>query len=584
MRGMAGLLIHASLNREILHKPFNLGLLQVKLLVSHRNEFLRSAFLALAVVGHLAAQTPGGEIVQSTQSSTTSGFGEYVASIVDLDGDGIAEIIASNPNLGPGFCFLDLSDPSSALGVVSCQSGFADICSVPDMDGDGLPDAVLVDTDSTSGGAIGVLRVFGWDPNAIGGGAIKVIDQVTTTEVGVSEFLGPIAFLHEDTSGVSTFAIRSLISGQSDPVVVTFEYDTASNPPYSVTKLDEISEPGTWNSVGSFGESLASAGTSTPAVFIGAPRVAPYGKVAKFRASDGSLLKEYKASPTGQLAQTEFGSHVASIDLDMDGDLELLVGTDQPTTANIPDKILIFDQFGTGQPDSNHLVQIDGANGFLEPAPWGLRAGEDYDQDGRPDYMATSDHAGGVSVYSGLDSELLYSERFVAAGTLHSATFLGGPQVVVFGHPDYNSGTGRILLEDLDPYLTLSDLELSASASTDVDFHVDFPASEAGKAYRIVLSAGRSPYAQISGVDLPVEGAGGWYWDSVNGNLPSYFVDFDGLLDASGDATGTLDVSATPAGALAALVGIEFSVCVVAGSVSGTVDLSSYRAILRIVS
>ena len=522
--------------------------------------------------------------MQDTQGGLASGFADKIASLADIDGDGVADLVAYEPNFGNGYCEILLSAGASVntVGFVDCGSGMADIVSLPDLDGDNVADAVLLDSDGVSGGATGVMRFFRWDPTAFGVGQIEYLFNVDASDLSVSELLGPIAFLRED-SGVFTIAIRAIQSSSLDSVVVTFEVDAGANPPYQVTKLTDIEEPGTWSSSGTFGESIASAGTQTPAVFIGAPGVPAYGKVGKFRASDGQFLKEYKASPSGQLQQEEFGSHVASADLDLDGDLELIVRTDQPTSAAVADKILLFDQFGSGQPYFNHLVLVDGVNGFLEPAPWGLRVGEDFDLDGVPDYLAVSGSAYGASVYSGVDSELLYTGRFPAAGTLHACALLGAEQKVCFGHPDYMSGSGRIVIEELLPYIELSNAQLSASNPADIDIDLDFPVADAGISYRVLISTGRSPYAQLGGIDLPIEGAGGWYWDSVNGTLPSFCTDFTGTLDGSGDGQALIDASGIPAGALNALIGSEFSMCAISGT-GTSVTRSSFRRTIQVTS
>ena len=85
------------------------------------------ASAALFAVHASGSQTPGGEYVQDTQGGLASGFADKIASLADIDGDGVADLVAYEPNFGNGYCEILLSAGASVRVRVRARGAHEEV-------------------------------------------------------------------------------------------------------------------------------------------------------------------------------------------------------------------------------------------------------------------------------------------------------------------------------------------------------------------------------------------------------------------------------------------------------------------------
>lgn len=141
-----------------------------------------------------------------------------------------------------------------------------------------------------------------------------------------------------------------------------------------------------------------------------------------------------------------------------------------------------------------------------------------------------------------------------AQGGGDPSLLLGAQGAETIGPPD----GGEVYLFEARPYLQPSTLELSAIAGGTLSLAVDFPDTEAGKAYQVLASTGARGGFRRGGLEIPL--VPNAFFHSFLHDTPAAFAGASGTLDAAGDASATLTLAP---GALAAWVGRTLKVAAV---------------------
>jgi hypothetical protein len=180
----------------------------------------------------------------------------------------------------------------------------------------------------------------------------------------------------------------------------------------------------------------------------------------------------------------------------------------------------------------------------------------DQNADGTPDVLVGQPFTGtdterGVFVVSGLNGEVLRKLKYHSPGSYshfgQSITSLGlspnGGSLIAVGAPHSNpnfAAPGETHLFEWNPILTTNRSNLSAGAGGTVILSMDFPDSEGGKAFGLLLSAHGTGPAVVNGVEIPLHRD--WmFQDSSQGIYSPFFINPVGALDVVGRASVTFD-------------------------------------------
>ncbi|MGB0953268.1 MAG: FG-GAP repeat domain-containing protein [Planctomycetota bacterium] len=499
----------------------------------------------------LAAQNDGG---YSFVGQPDSMLGGGVGWTEDLNGDGVADLLvgAYGPNA--------VSDSS---GMVEVRSG-ADgslirrdygpdgshlgkfLVGMPDVDGDGFGDYAA--------------GVAGWGSLGTAESGLLVYSGATGAEIWrfegrvTGEELGERMHSFPDLNGDGVDDL--LVSGSNTPdgsggsLFRGGEMLILSGVDGSILR-EQIG--GVWAE--NFATAIGLAGDLNldgyEDYIAGSYNKGPWGTVEVFSGADGSLLWSIQ----GSVNTGDIGQFVTSTG-DVNGD-------------GLPDIVTSMSFYGNG------LQCYSGADGsplWTEPierpavrVSYNIsvhRVG-DYNQDGISEIGGTIGYIGDpqflrlVDGSNGETLEILGMRRVSGMPDSFAEDFTGLPDINGDGLDDLLIGrrdfavrpiifpTGYVYNEDgeafvqyMRPFLTSSASELSASGGANVVMDIDFPASEAGRPYTMLMSfAGR--YDAILGGNrkyAPMERD--LLFDRMeSGYIPSLGNGFQGTLDANGDAT-----------------------------------------------
>ena len=405
---------------------------------------------SLAAADETRAQAFGGAV----HGSPAGGFGTAIANAGDVDGDGVDDLLVGEP-------FYFQSGSLTYQGRVSLVDGATHavirthegtqaqemlgtaIAGVGDMDGDGLADYAIGSWNYASNGLSGngdVVVHRGSD----GGVLWSVEGTVTNQYVGFS------------VAGVGD------VDGDGKPDVLVGDYNGVVNL-YGATGSVIYTLSGQASSL--FGYSLASCGDvdgdglrdlliGAPGYSSGSPTIPFCGGAYVFSAATGAQLFVVE----GDAQNDSLGRSVSGVgDVDGDGVPDLLAGS--------------YTSFGNGSLSgmvrvasgaTGATIRTTYGDGVNDRLGWALVGLGDLDQDGVPDYAAstidgtTTNYLGRVRAYSGSTGAVIYewlgeSTPDFANGDLGSALATGdfnrdGVPDLVIGDPSYflyNAQTGQ---------------------------------------------------------------------------------------------------------------------------------------------
>ncbi len=320
-------------------------------------------------------------------------------------------------------------------------------------------------------------------------------------------------------------------------------------------------------------------GDGTPDVLVGSAEAnASAGFASVYSGATGAQILQIVGNGSEKL-----GGDVAGIgDVDHDGFADLLIGA---PNANGVGAAYVYSGFS-----GTLLHQFDGAAGST--LGFGLAAAGDINDDGEPDLLvgappATSADTGFVRLYTASTGALIQEFSSGMAGDAYgdSAAGLGdidgdGVDDFIVGAHKSDSGpamtkTGRTYLYHFNPILFTDVDEMGAVAGGQVDCQFDFPDSEAGMMYAVVVSYSGVGPTNYSGIDIPL-GQDAMFDRTVNGDWPRIFTAPHGVLDANG-AGSTIYIG--DALWLTPRVGEVFRGCIVSYDVNGARMVSVPRSL-----
>ena len=421
---------------------------------------------------------------------SASSFGLSIASLADVDGDGIADVaIGASTHYDPG--------SSQSVGRVFLYSGANGtlLQTLEDGDIDGFGKTVASAGDVNGDGA---------DDFLVGGRHFNCPVAVISGATGQRLFL-----LHgngyTDGFGLSLSGLGDLDHDGRDDFIIGAYY-TAGLTGSGVGKATVYSgrtgsllfEFAGEDTLDYFGFSLAAAGDlnrdGTPDILIGAPydetdtSEMSVGCVHAYSGADGSRL----LTVAGDVRWDKFGLSVDGAG-DADGD-------------GIPDILVGMDAAASPTPVSSDTFLYSGGTGLLLRRVEGVA-----DPFARPNQVAFL----GDLNHDGRDE------------------FLVGMPDANPGHQSYD--LGAVQAYSFDPYMIGTSTRISASIGGLIGLTLDFPDAAAGYQYKVLFSAsGTGPFHY--GIDIPL-GLDPLVLSSYYGNYPPALHNgLQGTLDAQGDA------------------------------------------------
>jgi len=520
--------------------------------------------ITLLLLLPLAAQGGGDySALFEEHGSLGASLGSAAARIGDLDGDGIPDFALGAPGEGhptfwgpPGavhvYSGATMDILTSFVGTHSNQGFGASLAGPGDVNADGVPD-ILIGCSSLnysgdafvySGADYSLLYHFVGTTQWPGfGDAVSGIDDIDQDGyadflVGVTSFSPPgldrtgAVFAYSGKTGLELYRLDGLLYGERFGSVLSVTEDQdgdgirdflvgapfadpwAPQRPRSAGELRAYSGatgqelfriPG-FRKGGAFGGTISASGDlngdGVPDIAVGAGNESgpsgQYGDGAAylFSGADLSLLRRLPAEQTGGA----FGSRVQiTPDLNGDGQDDLLVSEVYHEHDGLyqAGSVLLF----AGQ-SGRLLKRWDGAHfkGYFGSA---IAILGDLDSDGYPEWLIGS------------------------SGILSQET--------------YGAYDGGVLAYTFDPLLHANVTEISGSTGGVMSLHLDFPASEAQTAYRILISTTGIGPTTFLGTQLPLT-RDDVFRRTLLGEAPSRLQGANGILDASGDAMATFTV------------------------------------------
>ncbi len=486
-------------------------------------------------------------------------YGSSVAALGDLDGDGIGEYLVGVPGDGgnglPRAGRIEIR--SGATGAVladlagdqaGMQLGYS-VAAAGDLDGDGLPE-ILAGAPYASGLAVagGLLRVY------------RGADLGLLYEVEGASPMGGFGFAVDGLGGdVDGDAVPDLVVGAPFEAVQgqgqvgnVYVLSGADGSPIHVL-------PGPVGHMDWHGNAVAAAGDvdadGTVDLVVGATMASPVtgdgmeGAAYVYSGATGSLLHAWAGEAGGDM----LGVSVAGAgDVDGDGHDDVLSGAYWTDPNGILGAGALYLYSGrTGE-----ILWAGYGSAWGEELGWSVAGLGDVTGDGVPDWITGAPLSsegglwnGAAYLYSGADGSL--AAVFLGedpGGQFGYALAPAGDQdgdglaefLVASPHTDLGvlADAGRVRLFTFKPGLVCSEDSLSVTAGSSAAFQVDFPASEAGKPWRLLASFTQGT-SWLAGLEIPLG------WDtllnrSLDGVFDAYVLGGTGVLDGDGDASASL--------------------------------------------
>lgn len=522
---------------------------------------------------HLLAQGDGGALTQLYAlegSFPNESLGKSVAALDDVDGDGVPDFAVG---VSPWICCIHpgrVEAYSGATGSLlwvatvtnsTLQEGFAwSLARASDRNGDGIGD-LLVGVPWLDVNQPGEIQLI----SGADGSLIQTYPGSGTENLGWGVAEAP------DLDGDGVPEVMALadglvrvLSGASGALLWTA---AVAQPAYNNKCFASLQDQ--------TGDGIAEIALSSMASLF------YRGRVSLYSGADGSLLW----TVDGESDNDRFGASVARfLDLDGDGLDDLLVGAEGWGTSSLRGAVYVLSAADGSilavlpYPSSSPGVSLFGG---------GIASGGDLDGDGVEDFAVSArsaDPNGEVLLYSGATLAPLATALgggYGDGGSFgFSLTFLGdlngdGRDEILGGSPDtdtspspnsVNAGMAQVF--SFDSFLRTDSTSLSVSAGGTLVLEVDFPASLAGQAWQLLLSATGTGPTPFGGLLVPLS------WDSLfrrtwagDYSMFSSATGLTGVLDAQGD--GQIQVTQAP-GFHAAWAGRTLYAAVVAAPAGAT--------------
>jgi VCBS repeat protein/FG-GAP repeat protein len=217
---------------------------------------------------------------------------------------------------------------------------------------------------------------------------------------------------------------------------------------------------------------------------------------------------------------------------------------------------------------------------------------DDFDGDGSADLAVgypNQIYEGAVRVYSGRDARLLAQHSSSVGANEYGWSVADGGDLNGDGRSEilvgaienlsWSPGPGSLHLMSWDPHLIPEQSFASAGQGGSFQAQIQFPISEAGLPYALLLSQTGVGPVQVQGISIPL--TRDWMLiESSLGNYPNLFTNPTGVLNATSQAT--LDYSWRP-GQLYGHLGRTYWASAVTTDVAGTLRLVSAAVPLTII-
>jgi len=483
-----------------------------------------------------------------TTSPTGSYMGRDLDVLGDINGDGVADLIACAPNAespggGANAGLVEVHSGADGALLFSHQGGTVNagvgwsVAGAGDVNFDGVPDYAYSS---------------GWISNAtveIRSGANSRVLAFITPIAGNSYDYGLVGAqdLNGDTipdllaygrKGFLSDATVFALSGADGSEI--WSRETSNEIAYlnSLASIPDLDGDGVRDCM--VGGVTTNPGNDIPEVVL-------------ISGASGAILQTW-TDPNG--TYRGFGVSVASVaDVDGDGMADLAIGNPRAVNASgYWGSVFLYSSatFGLLRTiESNELDRDIGSD---------ISSIGDMDGDGIEDIGVASEYSSGIAIFSGQSGERLYS---IALNTGSGGRVKGVGDIDGDGNLDLMTSnqtfgqprTGGVFLYSFSDFMRSNVSSLSASQGGTVQFFMDFPennfVSQGDLRYRLLFSGSGVSPTLVRGWNVPLS------MDSllnlgVNGNYPPIFINPEGQLDAAGQAVASLVLAP---GAAASMIG-----------------------------